>query len=124
MPKSGQETLHDGTICPHCHSMSHSNAIDMPVLPVGSRFGSNYHSRRRRLPPKSAPLHLWPTSLQSRVLKERDFPYSDIKLLTSARSAGKKYTFDGQELTCQELNESRRGGADGACCVCGSSSLA
>lgn len=41
------------------------------------------------------------------VLKERDFPYSNIKMLASARSAGKKYTFDGQEYVVEELTEKR-----------------
>ena len=42
------------------------------------------------------------------VLKERDFPYSNIKMLASARSAGRKYSFDGQEYTVEELTEGRR----------------
>jgi aspartate-semialdehyde dehydrogenase len=40
-----------------------------------------------------------------RVLKQRDFPYSNIKMLASARSAGKKVDFDGEEHTIQELTE-------------------
>jgi len=34
------------------------------------------------------------------VLDERDFPYSDLKLLASARSAGKTYDFQGTTYTC------------------------
>jgi aspartate-semialdehyde dehydrogenase len=40
------------------------------------------------------------------VLKERDFPYSDMKMLASARSAGRQYDFDGQTYTVEELGES------------------
>jgi len=39
------------------------------------------------------------------VLKERDFPYSDMKMLASARSAGRQYDFDGQTYTVEELKE-------------------
>ncbi|GLI62453.1 hypothetical protein VaNZ11_005083, partial [Volvox africanus] len=39
------------------------------------------------------------------VLKERNFPYSNIKLLASARSAGQKQEFEGQTYTVQELTE-------------------
>ncbi len=39
------------------------------------------------------------------VLHERNFPYSDIKMLASARSAGRKYTFEGVEYTVEELTE-------------------
>lgn len=42
-----------------------------------------------------------------RVLTERNFPYSDIKMLASARSAGRKYTFEGVEYTVEELTEKR-----------------
>jgi len=41
------------------------------------------------------------------VLHERNFPYSDIKMLASKRSAGKKYTFEGVEYTVEELTEDR-----------------
>jgi aspartate-semialdehyde dehydrogenase len=40
-----------------------------------------------------------------RVLKDRDFPYSSIKMLASARSAGKKVQFDGEEHTIEELTD-------------------
>lgn len=36
-------------------------------------------------------------------LEERDFPLSQLTLLASTRSAGKKLTFRGEELTIQEL---------------------
>ena len=39
------------------------------------------------------------------MLKERDFPYSDMKMLASARSAGRQYDFDGQTYTVEELKE-------------------
>ena len=42
-----------------------------------------------------------------RVLHERNFPYSDIKMLASKRSAGKKYTYEGVEYTVEELTEDR-----------------
>ena len=40
-----------------------------------------------------------------KVLDERNFPIKELTLLASARSAGKKVTFRGQELTVQELVE-------------------
>jgi len=48
----------------------------------------------------------------SQVLKERDFPYSNIKMLASARSAGRTYTFDGHEYTVEELTEKSFDGVD------------
>ncbi len=39
------------------------------------------------------------------VLKERNFPYAEIRLLASANSAGELYDFDDQELIVEELNE-------------------
>jgi aspartate-semialdehyde dehydrogenase len=39
------------------------------------------------------------------VLTERDFPYSDIRMLASARSAGRTYDFEGQTYTVKELTE-------------------
>ena len=38
-----------------------------------------------------------------RVLTERNFPVDSLKLFGSARSAGKKYTFKGEELEVLEL---------------------
>jgi len=46
------------------------------------------------------------------VLKERNFPYSDIKLLASARSAGKKQEFEGHEYTIEELTPESFKGVD------------
>ena len=34
-----------------------------------------------------------------RLIEERNFPYSKLKLLASARSAGKTLTVNGQEYT-------------------------
>jgi len=47
-----------------------------------------------------------------RVLKERDFPYSNLKLLASARSAGKTQEWDGNTYTVEELTESSFGDVD------------
>ncbi|HEY5895182.1 MAG TPA: aspartate-semialdehyde dehydrogenase [Chthoniobacterales bacterium] len=38
-----------------------------------------------------------------RVLERRNFPVGKLTLLASSRSAGKKFTFRGEELTVQEL---------------------
>ena len=40
-----------------------------------------------------------------KTLEKRDFPVSSIKLLASARSAGKKMKFKGEEITVEELTE-------------------
>jgi aspartate-semialdehyde dehydrogenase len=40
-----------------------------------------------------------------RVLVERDFPYSEMKMLASARSAGKEVEFDGETYVIEELTE-------------------
>ena len=37
------------------------------------------------------------------LLEERSFPYRKIKFLSSARSAGKKLTFAGKEITVEEM---------------------
>ncbi|WP_426447000.1 aspartate-semialdehyde dehydrogenase [Paenibacillus sp. S-38] len=37
-----------------------------------------------------------------RLLSERDFPLNELKLLSSARSAGKKVEFKGREITIEE----------------------
>lgn len=37
------------------------------------------------------------------VLEERNFPLTELVLFGSARSAGRKYTFKGEELTVKEL---------------------
>lgn len=46
------------------------------------------------------------------VLDERDFPIGDLKLLASARSAGKTVTFKGKTHTIEELTEDSFGGVD------------
>ena len=40
-----------------------------------------------------------------KVLEERDFPFENIYLMASAKSAGKKITFEGKEYTVEELTE-------------------
>ena len=45
-------------------------------------------------------------------LESRAFPMKELKLLASARSAGKKMTFKGQTLTVEELTESSFKGID------------
>jgi aspartate-semialdehyde dehydrogenase len=40
-----------------------------------------------------------------RLLEERKFPMSSLRLLASARSAGKKMTFAGREIEVEELTE-------------------
>lgn len=47
-----------------------------------------------------------------RVLKERDFPYGNMKMLASARSAGKQVHFDGSNYTIEELTEQSFKGVD------------
>ena len=37
------------------------------------------------------------------LIEERNFPFADLKLLASARSAGKKQTFMGKEYTIEEM---------------------
>lgn len=38
-----------------------------------------------------------------RLLKERDYPYGEIKFLASARSAGKQIEFKGRQVTVEQL---------------------
>ena len=40
-----------------------------------------------------------------KVLEQRHFPVADLRLLASARSAGKKLTFRGEALSVEELKE-------------------
>eukprot|EP01025_Chloroclados_australasicus_P043237 TRINITY_DN4609_c1_g3_i2.p1 TRINITY_DN4609_c1_g3~~TRINITY_DN4609_c1_g3_i2.p1 ORF type:complete len:383 (-),score=40.07 TRINITY_DN4609_c1_g3_i2:396-1544(-) len=47
-----------------------------------------------------------------RVLTERNFPYSSLKLLASARSAGKVQEFEGESYTIEELTENSFGDVD------------
>ena len=47
-----------------------------------------------------------------RLLEERRFPASSVKLLASKRSAGKKITFGGKKLTVEELTPTSFHGID------------
>ncbi|ACO68470.1 predicted protein [Micromonas commoda] len=47
-----------------------------------------------------------------RVLTERNFPYSEIKMLASSRSAGKEVEFDGETYVIEELTEDSFDGVD------------
>ena len=47
-----------------------------------------------------------------RVLKERDFPYSSVKMLASARSAKSEVEFDGENYIVEELTEDSFDGQD------------
>ncbi|WP_281887552.1 aspartate-semialdehyde dehydrogenase [Paenibacillus sp. YYML68] len=47
-----------------------------------------------------------------RLLDERNFPIQQLKLLSSARSAGKKVTFKGQEITLEEAKPESFEGVD------------
>lgn len=47
-----------------------------------------------------------------RLLEERNFPVNQLKLLSSARSAGAKLTFKGQEVTVQEATPESFEGVD------------
>ncbi len=46
------------------------------------------------------------------VLEQRNFPFNSIRLLASERSAGKKISFLGQELTVEALNKDSFQGID------------
>lgn len=45
-------------------------------------------------------------------LEERNFPIKNLKLLATAKSAGKKLPFKGEEITVEELTESSFKGVD------------
>src|SRR5258706_4035851 len=47
-----------------------------------------------------------------RCLQDRRFPISDLRLLASARSRGKKITFNGKKVTVQVLTENSFQGVD------------
>ncbi|MBQ8350572.1 MAG: aspartate-semialdehyde dehydrogenase [Clostridia bacterium] len=47
-----------------------------------------------------------------KILEERKFPLAELKLLASARSAGKKMTFAGRELTVEEATKDSFAGMD------------
>ncbi|MBE0447027.1 MAG: aspartate-semialdehyde dehydrogenase [Actinobacteria bacterium] len=46
------------------------------------------------------------------VLEQRDFPIGDLKLLASARSVGKKFSFKGEEVQVEELKKGSFKGVD------------
>ncbi len=46
------------------------------------------------------------------VLKRRDFPVNELRLLASERSVGKKISFKGQELEVQLLSKDAFEGID------------
>ena len=54
-------------------------------------------------------------------LRERHFPLSDLRLLASARSKGKKMQFNGTEITVEELTKDSFKGVDVALFSAGSS---
>ena len=47
-----------------------------------------------------------------RVAEQREFPMAKLKLLASPRSAGKRLTFRGQQITVEETSEATLEGAD------------
>ena len=47
-----------------------------------------------------------------KTLENRNFPVSSIKLLASARSAGKKMKFKGEEITIEEMKPESFKGVD------------
>ncbi|MGL1887857.1 MAG: aspartate-semialdehyde dehydrogenase [Reichenbachiella sp.] len=47
-----------------------------------------------------------------KLIEERNFPFSSLKLLVSKRSAGKKITFKGTEYTMEELTHDSFEGVD------------
>lgn len=47
-----------------------------------------------------------------RLIEERKFPYSKLKLLASYRSAGKKMTVNGEEYTVEEAKPESFDGVD------------
>ncbi len=47
-----------------------------------------------------------------KVLERRNFPVGEMTLLASARSAGKKLTYNGTEITIKELTKDSFGGID------------
>ena len=46
------------------------------------------------------------------ILAERDFPFAELRLLASARSAGRELAFKGEKLVVQELSEASFEGID------------
>lgn len=46
------------------------------------------------------------------ILEERNFPVGNLKLLASARSAGKKFSFKGEDIPVEELTKDSFSGID------------
>ncbi|MCL6471516.1 MAG: aspartate-semialdehyde dehydrogenase [Firmicutes bacterium] len=46
------------------------------------------------------------------ILEERNFPVGNLKLLASARSAGKKFSFKGEDIAVEELTKDSFSGID------------
>ena len=57
-----------------------------------------------------------------RLIEERDFPFAELKLLASSRSAGKKINFMGKEYTVEETTEDSFNGTQIALFAGGSAS--
>ncbi len=57
-----------------------------------------------------------------RLIEERNFPFGELKMLASKRSAGKKITFMGKEYTVEEATEDSFQGVDIALFAGGSAS--
>lgn len=50
--------------------------------------------------------------LMREILEERQFPVSSLRLLASARSVGKRFSFQGEEIPVEELKEDAFEGID------------
>ena len=46
------------------------------------------------------------------LIEERNFPFDELKMLASSRSAGKKINFMGKEYTVEETTEKSFNGVD------------
>lgn len=57
-----------------------------------------------------------------KLIEERKFPFADLKMLASSRSAGKKINFMGKEYTVEETTENSFDGVDIALFAGGSAS--
>ncbi len=47
-----------------------------------------------------------------RIIEERDFPFTSLKMLASSRSAGKKLEFKGKKYTVEEMTQNSFSGID------------
>ena len=57
-----------------------------------------------------------------KLIEERNFPFANLKMLASSRSAGKKINFMGKEYTVEETTENSFDGVDIALFAGGSAS--